>query len=269
MNPRDYPEQRHATGRRARLGDFALSPNTRARPEDYPVNDADSPIKVVDVQRRRRQHDPLRRRTSRASIPRDFRVRTLDGVADDWPIDYAHARAVLRRERPHDGRRRPGRRSRLSAEGACRCRRCRSASSARRSRAASTSSAGTGGRRTARSRRASTRAARRCINLGHCIAGLRAGRQGQHRHHLLAARDPRAACELRTRCRVREITVDANGMADGVDLLRRRRRRAAPARRGRRRSPATASARRGCCSTRARSASRTGSPIAAAWSART
>ncbi len=28
-------------------------------------------------------------RTSRASIRRDFRVRTLDGVADDWPLDYA------------------------------------------------------------------------------------------------------------------------------------------------------------------------------------
>jgi len=40
-------------------------------------------------------------------------------------------------------------------------------------------------------------------------------RQGLHRHHLLAARDPRRV-ELRTMCRVREITVDEHGMASGA-----------------------------------------------------
>jgi choline dehydrogenase-like flavoprotein len=60
VKPADYP----SNGRdwEARLfGDFAVSPNRRARPTDYPINDANSPIKV----------------------------RTLDGVADDWPVDYA------------------------------------------------------------------------------------------------------------------------------------------------------------------------------------
>ena len=50
--------------------------------------------------------------------PSDFRVRTLDGVADDWPLDYATARAVLRAERAHDGRRGSRGRSRLSPEAA-------------------------------------------------------------------------------------------------------------------------------------------------------
>src|SRR5258708_14463793 len=47
MNPAQYP----STGRgwEARLyGDYSTSPNIRARPEDYPINDDNSPIKVVN-----------------------------------------------------------------------------------------------------------------------------------------------------------------------------------------------------------------------------
>ena len=47
MNPATYP----STGRdwEARFfGDFSPSPNIRARPEDYPINDDNSPIKVVN-----------------------------------------------------------------------------------------------------------------------------------------------------------------------------------------------------------------------------
>ncbi len=67
---------------------WAWSPNDRDRPEDYPVNDADSDIV------------PLMFNGVGGSLilyagdwprllPSDFRVRTLDGVADDWPITYA------------------------------------------------------------------------------------------------------------------------------------------------------------------------------------
>ena len=45
--PTDYP----ANGRdwEARVtGDFSPSPNRRARPEDYPVNDDASPIKILN-----------------------------------------------------------------------------------------------------------------------------------------------------------------------------------------------------------------------------
>src|SRR5437868_13381647 len=47
MNPATYP----STGRdwEARFyGDFSPSPNICARPDDYPINDDNSPIKVVN-----------------------------------------------------------------------------------------------------------------------------------------------------------------------------------------------------------------------------
>ena len=86
MNPAAYP----STGRdwEARFfGDFSPSPNIRARPEDYPINDDNSPIKIVNFNGvgggtvMYTAHFPRLH-------PSDFRVRSLDGVADDWPIDY-------------------------------------------------------------------------------------------------------------------------------------------------------------------------------------
>src|SRR6201985_1927938 len=86
MNPSQYP----SAGRdwEARFyGDYSPSPNTRARPEDYPINDDNSPIKVVNFNGvgggtiMYTAHFPRLH-------PSDFRVRSLDGVADDWPIDY-------------------------------------------------------------------------------------------------------------------------------------------------------------------------------------
>ena len=70
------------------VGDFNFSPNTRGRREDYPVNDAGSPIAVSMFNAvggstvLYAAHFPRFR-------PGDFRVRSLDGVADDWPVDYA------------------------------------------------------------------------------------------------------------------------------------------------------------------------------------
>lgn len=67
--------------------DYAISPNRRAMPADYPVNDDDSPIKVANFNGvgggtiLYAGHFPRMH-------PSDFRVRTLDGVAEDWPIDY-------------------------------------------------------------------------------------------------------------------------------------------------------------------------------------
>jgi choline dehydrogenase-like flavoprotein len=87
MDPARYPTTGMDWEMRA-LGDFGLSPNSRRRPEDYPVNDAESPIAasmfnavggstVLYAAHFPRMH------------PSDFRAQTLDGVADDWPIDYA------------------------------------------------------------------------------------------------------------------------------------------------------------------------------------
>lgn len=84
--PSEFP----STGRdwEARLSeDFALNPNRRGLAADYPINEDDSPIKVANFNGvgggtiLYAAHFPRLH-------PSDFRVRTLDGVADDWPIDY-------------------------------------------------------------------------------------------------------------------------------------------------------------------------------------
>jgi len=63
------------------------SPNVRKAVEDYPVNEDHTPIKLL-------MYNAVGGSTIHwgAHFPRfhpsDFKVRTLDGVADDWPITY-------------------------------------------------------------------------------------------------------------------------------------------------------------------------------------
>src|ERR1700730_14811842 len=86
MNPTQYP----STGRdwEARFfGDYSPSPNIRARPEDYPINDDNSPIKVVNFNGVGGSTIMYTAHFPRLH-PSDFKVKTLDGVAEDWPIDY-------------------------------------------------------------------------------------------------------------------------------------------------------------------------------------
>ncbi len=112
MKPSEYPSSGRDWEAR-QLNDFHYSPNRRARETDYPINDDRSPIKIANFNGvgggtvLYAGHFPR-------FHPSDFRVRSLDGVADDWPIDYAHAGALLRGERSHDGGVGPGRRPRLS-----------------------------------------------------------------------------------------------------------------------------------------------------------
>jgi choline dehydrogenase-like flavoprotein len=86
MNPTAYPGMR-TDWETAQFGDFAFSPNARKRREDYPVNDSDSPIAAAMFNAvggstiLYAAHFPRFR-------PGDFRVRSLDGVASDWPVDY-------------------------------------------------------------------------------------------------------------------------------------------------------------------------------------
>ena len=67
--------------------DFHPNPNFRALAEDYPVNESETPI------------SPLMYNAVGGSLihwgshfprfhPSDFRLKTLDGVADDWPMTY-------------------------------------------------------------------------------------------------------------------------------------------------------------------------------------
>jgi choline dehydrogenase-like flavoprotein len=70
-----------------RFGDFSANPNIRKRSEDYPINSEESPLTplnfnavgggtIIYIGHFPRLH------------PSDFRTKTLDGVGDDWPIDY-------------------------------------------------------------------------------------------------------------------------------------------------------------------------------------
>ena len=70
-----------------RQTDFNANPNFRGLAEDYPVNDDDSPIAPL-------MYNAVGGSTIHWSAhfprfhPSDFRTKTLDGVADDWPLSY-------------------------------------------------------------------------------------------------------------------------------------------------------------------------------------
>src|SRR4029453_4987179 len=83
----DYPHWRD-DWELHRHTDWSAEPNDRRLAQDYPVNDAASPIAPLMFNAvggstiHWSAHFPRFR-------PSDFRVQSLDGVADDWPIDYA------------------------------------------------------------------------------------------------------------------------------------------------------------------------------------
>lgn len=68
--------------------DYAINPNRRAGVSDYPINEVDSPIKIANFNGVGGGTILFAAHFPRMH-PSDFRVRSLDGVADDWPIDYA------------------------------------------------------------------------------------------------------------------------------------------------------------------------------------
>lgn len=88
VKPGDYPSARPDWEVQIKRGAFNFSPNVRQRPEDYPVVEAG-------------KHPPgvlMFNAVGGSTIhwathfprfhPSDFRVKSLDGVADDWPIRY-------------------------------------------------------------------------------------------------------------------------------------------------------------------------------------
>ena len=70
-----------------RQTDFNPNPNYRGLDADYPVNDEDTPIAPL-------MYNSVGGSTIHWSAhfprlkPSDFRVKSLDGVADDWPVSY-------------------------------------------------------------------------------------------------------------------------------------------------------------------------------------
>lgn len=212
VKPSDYP----TNGRdwEARLwSDFALHPNQRANKSDYPVNDTNSAMKVAN-------YNGVGGGTILYSAhmprlqPSDFRVRSLDGVADDWPIDYATLAPF------YDENDRMMGIAGLAGDP----------SGPPREPPLPPLPLGRTGERYARAMNrlgwhwwpsfaaiATTphdgRAA--CINLGHCTPGCAQGAKASV-DITYWPQAIRAGVELRTQCRVREIATNTQGMATGA-----------------------------------------------------
>lgn len=86
MEPDKYPSTK-SNWESKRYEAFNVSPNIRKLPSDYPINDSDSPIGIAN-------YNSVGGSTILYSghfprfHPSDFKVKELDGVADNWPIDY-------------------------------------------------------------------------------------------------------------------------------------------------------------------------------------
>lgn len=211
-DPANYP----STGRDAEArgqADFSISPNRRQLPADYPINEDNSPIKVANYNGvgggtvLYAGHFPR-------FHPSDFRVKTLDGVADDWPIDYHTLEPFYRQSEQLTGvsglagdpaypRKQPqmpplplGKAGQTLAKGF--------------NRLAwhwwpSDSAIAT----------EPYQGRAQCINLGACISGCAQGAKAST-DITFWPEAIRNGVELRSGCRVREITVDDSGMASGA-----------------------------------------------------
>jgi choline dehydrogenase-like flavoprotein len=212
VKPTDYPSNGRDWEQRQH-GDFAISPNRRGLPADYPIEESGSPIKVANFNGvgggtvLYAGHFPRMH-------PSDFRVHTLDGVADDWPIDYWALEPFFALNDRMMGV------SSLAGDPAY----------PPKPAVLPPIPLGLSGERFGRAMNAlgwhwwpsdSTMATHEyegrapCINLGHCIAGCAQGAKAStditYWQEALRVR-----VELRTRCRVSRITTGDDGLAKGA-----------------------------------------------------
>ena len=86
VNPSDFPAN-HPEWELLIQHDWAHDPNVRRLPSDYPVDVSDSDMWPVMFNAVGGSSIYYGAEWPRL-LPSDFRVRTLDGVSDDWPISY-------------------------------------------------------------------------------------------------------------------------------------------------------------------------------------
>ena len=212
VKPSDYPSNGRDWEAR-QLAEFNFSPNVRAAAADYPINEVDSPIKIANYNGvgggtvLYAGHFPR-------FHPSDFRVRSLDGVADDWPIDYATLAPFYAENDRMMGV------SGLSGDPAY----------PPKEPMMPPLPLGKSGQTLARGMNKlgwhwwpsdsavateDYHGRARCINLGHCLGGCAQGAKAST-DITYWPEAIRAGVELRTRCRVREITTNDQGMATGA-----------------------------------------------------
>lgn len=212
MHQRDYPTNFMDWETRA-TGPFAPNPNVRRLAQDYPVNDSESPIQPL-------MFNAVGGSTIlwAAHFPRftpgDFRVRTEDGVADDWPISYETLEPFyttndrmmgvsgLAGDPAYPYHEPPLPPLPLGATGNVVARGFERLGWHWWPSDSAIISQEYGGRAP-------------CINLGACGSGCTQGAKASTdiTYWPLAERK---GVQLRTNCRVKEITVSENGLADGV-----------------------------------------------------
>ena len=140
----EYPS-RNSDYELSRYAEFSCDPNVRGLPQDYPINAEESPITPVNFNAVGGSTINFAAHWPRMH-PSDFRARSLDGVADDWPVDYATLEPYYAQNDRNMGLVRPRRKPGPIRPMSRRFRRSLSASWAGRWRRASTVWAGTGGR---------------------------------------------------------------------------------------------------------------------------
>ncbi len=86
LDDMDFPSRREDY-ELARYAEFSCDPNVRGLKQDYPVNSDDSCITPVNWNGVGGSTINFLGHWPRMK-PSDFRTKTLDGVGDDWPVDY-------------------------------------------------------------------------------------------------------------------------------------------------------------------------------------
>jgi choline dehydrogenase-like flavoprotein len=204
-NGRDWEARRYA--------EFDISPNRRARDTDYPVHDDNSLMKIANFNGVGGGTILFTAHYPRMH-PSDFRVRTLDGVADDWPIDYRTLEPYWPRTAASPAS--PASRAIRHIRRISRiCRPCRWGKTGTRYARAMNELGWHIPSWPRRCRMATNDGRGKCINLGHCTPGCAQGAKASV-DVTYWPQALRARVELRTRCRVREVATDEHGMASGV-----------------------------------------------------
>jgi choline dehydrogenase-like flavoprotein len=212
MKPTEFPSNGRDWEAR-RYSDFDSSPNRRGRVTDYPINDDNSIMKIANFNAvgggtiMYTAHWPRMH-------PSDFRVKSLDGIADDWPIDYWMLEPFFNENDRTMGV------SGLAGDPGV----------PPRDPPMPPIPLGKTGTRYAQAMNklgwhwwpsdttiATTEYEGRapCINLGHCTPGCAQGAKAST-DITYWPQALRSGVELRTRCRVREITTNEQGMATGA-----------------------------------------------------
>ncbi|MDP6377421.1 MAG: GMC family oxidoreductase [Pseudomonadales bacterium] len=211
-HPAEYPSNR-SDWESHQFGSFSIDPNVRGLETDYPINNDESPITVVNFNGvgggtiLYAAHFPRLH-------PSDFKVRTLDGVAEDWPVSYEQLEPYFSQNDRMMGV------SGLAGDPMY----------PPKQPPLPPVPLGLVGETVARgynklgwhwwpsdsaivSRPYEGRD--KCLNLGPCMSGCSQGAKSST-DITYWPEAIRAGVELRTRCRVREITLNGDGMADGV-----------------------------------------------------